>query len=313
MIEVDGKIPMRWWNNEKNFGDLLGPWLVQKMTGKQVFWAEKDDPHYLVIGSILSRVSPSSVLWGIGSFGSEGKGRVELANLPLAVRGPLTRARLEMFKSKCPRVYGDPALFAPDYYSPKIDKTHEIGLVLRWSEHERKEKFAVEGVKVIDLLTDDIEGTIDAILSCKRIITTSLHGLILADAYGIPNAWLIADTGSGKEHKFWDYLLSVGKVREPKEMDLSSPSLTIEGLINDLDYDDRPIALDLDPLRRACPFLARSPEIEAAETAAISGAKEIVRVREAAQARAERRSWWKPKNWPHYPKALARKALKRLA
>ena len=64
MLEIDGKIPMRWWDNEKNFGDLLGPWLVEKMTGKSVVWAEKNNPHYLTIGSILSRTGPTSVMWG---------------------------------------------------------------------------------------------------------------------------------------------------------------------------------------------------------------------------------------------------------
>jgi hypothetical protein len=51
MLLVDGKIPMRWWNNEINMGDLLGPWLVEKMTGKKTVWVEKDEPHYMVVGS----------------------------------------------------------------------------------------------------------------------------------------------------------------------------------------------------------------------------------------------------------------------
>src|SRR5690606_41422923 len=60
--------------------------------------------------------------------------------------------------------------------------------VLRWSETERNDKMDIPGVKKIFLGSDDIEGTIDDMLSCKRIVSSSLHGLILADAYGIPNA-----------------------------------------------------------------------------------------------------------------------------
>jgi len=275
MLLLDGKIPMRWWDNSRNFGDLLGPWLVSKMTGREVQWVAKDDPHYLVVGSILGRVSRASVVWGVGSFGSEGVKNLTGGSRYLAVRGPLTRARLEMFKHKCPRVYGDPALLAPDVYKPDVPKTHELGIVLRWSETKRKERFSVEGVKVIDLLTDDIEGTIDQMLSCENILTTSLHGMILADAYHIPNAWLIANTGYGKEHKFWDYLLSVGKEREPAEAALLDSGWTLEKLLSEFNYDGRPVQLDLGPLRESNPFLERSDEIKAAEKAAIVGSKKM--------------------------------------
>jgi len=294
VIEVDGKIPMRWWDNEKNFGDLLGPWLAEKMTGKPVVWANKDEPHYLTIGSILSRVSPTSVMWGIGSFGTEGKMRVKGAGTPLAVRGPLTRARFEMFGGKAPRVYGDPALLVADYYHPTIEKQYELGVVLRWSERKRIENLKLDGVLVIDLLTDDIEGTIDAFLSCKRILTTSLHGLIVSDAYGIPNAWLTADTGRGKEHKFWDYLLSVGKERQPVEFDFGDNDLTVDKLVSVFNFDSRPISLDLEPLRASCPFIASSAVIAKAEANALDQSKqsEILRL--------ERQKWWKPNNWRYY-------------
>src|SRR5699024_1824265 len=128
-----------------------------------------------------------------------------------------------------------------------------VGLFLRWSETSRKRNFDVDGVRVIDLETDSIEDTLDAITSCERIISTSLHGLILADAYGIPNAWLIAETGYGKEHKFWDYLISVRKERNPADFDITDSSLTASSLIERLEFDDREIQLDLDALRGASP------------------------------------------------------------
>ena len=273
MLLSDGSIPMRWWDNTRNFGDLLGPWLVERMTGKGVTWVPKHEPHYVTVGSILGRVSSASVVWGTGSFGSEHAGNISHGNRYLAVRGPLTRARLEMFKQHCPDVYGDPALLVPEYHPPVAEQKYELGLILRWSETKRKDLFDVDGVKMIDLETGDIEDTLDAITSCNQIISTSLHGLILADAYGIPNAWLIADTGFGKEHKFWDYLLSVRKEREPVSFDITQPGLTKDFLMNRFSFDDRTIRFDADSYKESCPFVSSGKNISTAEAVAYDGAQ----------------------------------------
>ena len=265
MIEVDGKIPMRWWDNTDNFGDLLGPWLVTKMTGKPVFWEARENPHYMTIGSILGRVRSTAVVWGTGSFGSEPAKRLSKEAPYLAVRGPLTRSKLEMHGIECPRVYGDPALLAPDYYKSPAQKKHKLGVVLRWSEEKRKKSLVDKGVHVIDLQTKDIEGVLDGIQSCERILTSSLHGLVLSDAYGIPNAWLSATTGAGKEFKYWDYLISVKKVRDPVGVRLSERHVDEDYLLNTLNFDDRAIQIDLDLLRSTCPFLHSDKSTAAAE------------------------------------------------
>lgn len=275
MILSDGSIPMRWWDNTRNFGDLLGPWLIEHITGKGVTWVPKHEPHYMTVGSILGRVSPSSVVWGTGSFGSEHGGNITHGDRYLAVRGPLTRARLEMFKQPCPDVYGDPALLVPEHHPPVENQKYEIGVILRWSETKRKNLFDVEGVKVIDLETGDIEETLDAITSCNQIISTSLHGLILADAYGIPNAWLIADTGFGKEHKFWDCLLSVHKERDPVAFDITQPGLTKNSLMNRFKFDDRAIKFDSEAYESSSPFVSQSKAITRAEEEAFSGSRNM--------------------------------------
>lgn len=285
MLLVDGKIPMRWWNNEINMGDLLGPWLVEKMTGKQTVWVEKDEPHYMVVGSILGRVSPSTICWGIGSFGTETPAGIKREPHYLAVRGPLTRARLVSELIPCPRIYGDPALLAPDYFAPKVKKEYEIGVVLRWSERRRKENFDIPGVLMIDMLSDDIEGIIKQMLSCKKIIATSLHGLILADAYDIPNAWLAAETGKGREYKFFDYFASVNKLRKPSVFKIDAPGLTLKDLEKNFDFDGRKIEIDLDALRAANPFTNMNEDVKKAEEIALENA---VILRKATARRIKR-------------------------
>ena len=280
MLEVDGKIPMRWWNHELNMGDLLGPWLVEKMTGKKTVWVDKDEPHYMVIGSIMKRVAPCTIVWGVGSFGTETPAGLKREPKYLAVRGPLTRAKLESESIKCPRVYGDPALLVPDYFNPKVKKEYEIGVVLRWSEFQRKEQFNIPGVLLIDMLSDDIEGIITQMLKCKKIIAASLHGLILADSYNIPNSWLVSETGNGREFKFWDYFISVNKLRKPHVFEIEKSNLTLKDSEKNFEFDARPIEIDLDALRAANPFTNTNADVLEAEEIAKANSELMKRATE---------------------------------
>ena len=49
-------------------------------------------------------------------------------------------------------------------------------------------------------------------LEVENVISSSLHGLIIADAYGIPNARVnISNKLIGGDFKFKDYCMSVGR------------------------------------------------------------------------------------------------------
>lgn len=257
LLTEDGEVPLIHWPQTPNFGDVLSPWLFNKLTQRKILQNDGSIPSYIAVGSILSFVRKDSIVWGTGSFGPEPPRQVNRNAKYLAVRGPLTRSLIISRKTECPRVYGDPALLSPYVYNPKIEKTHEVGVVLRWSEDKWLKKSYGKGVKLIDLGTDDVEGVIDQMLSCKRIITSSLHGLIIADSYGIPNAWLSSRTPYGHEFKFFDYFLSVGKVRNATEFDILSNELEVEALDSAFDFDDRKLSYDPLPLLDACPFLKR--------------------------------------------------------
>ncbi len=253
----DGAVPLRWWVHAVNFGDLLSPWLVAKMTGHAVTLASRSEPHYIAVGSVAKHARPSSIVWGSGSFGTEGAAELCAEADYRAVRGPLTRSRLQHFGAKVPAVYGDPALLAPLYYFPKVEITHEVGMVLRWSERKRAASEFGEGVKAISLETDDIEGTIRQILSCRRIVTSSLHGLIIADAYGIPSAWVASGTPKGGEFKYFDYFATVDKFRRPQRFSYTSKAVTVERVLGSLTFDAAPIVFKYKALLDACPFLER--------------------------------------------------------
>ena len=134
LLTDDGKVPLIHWPVAPNFGDLLSPWLIQKMTGHETQQNRGDIPSYIVIGSVLKRVRKETIVWGSGSFGTEQKKNISSEAKYCAVRGPLTRALVRNVKGACPRVYGDPALLAPCYYDVEKPKTYKTGFVIRWSE-----------------------------------------------------------------------------------------------------------------------------------------------------------------------------------
>ena len=56
--------------------------------------------------------------------------------------------------------------------------------------------------------TDKWENVIDAIVSCKSVVSSSLHGLICSDAYNIPNLWIDEFELKEGDFKFKDYFSS---------------------------------------------------------------------------------------------------------
>ena len=69
-------------------------------------------------------------------------------------------------------------------------------------------------LQLIDI-QDPIETVIDRIASCDCIASSSLHGLIVSHAYGVPAVWIkFRDLPSGDDVKFHDYYLSLGLTRQ---------------------------------------------------------------------------------------------------
>ncbi len=260
LLTDDGEVPLTWFTYKTNFGDLMSPWLLEKMTGRKAVRADTTRPHYVMIGSIINKGTPHSIFWGTGTYGTEAKREVDAEARYTAVRGPLTRSKLGAamaFGIDVPAVYGDPALLAPLYFHPTVKVTHEYGVVVRWKERAWAKATYGPGVKLIDFARGDIEEVIREMLSCRRILSSSLHGLIVADAYGIPNAWLASGTPRGGEFKFHDYFASVRKLRTAQTFDPAAQEVTAELLRRSLEFDGRLIDFNYRTLLDACPFLER--------------------------------------------------------
>jgi pyruvyltransferase len=208
-------------NNTKNWGDLVPFNIINNLfeghnlNNDDVFNVKNPNKHYKVYstGSVMHFTKNDSIVWGTGCIDSGMVG--QKPKKVYAVRGPLTRQELLKKGIECPEVYGDPALLYPIIYNPKIEKKYEWGIIPHYIEFESDKDREViknlenQGIKVIDICAGEKE-FINELLEVENVISSSLHGLIMADAYGIPNARVnISNKLIGGHFKFKDYCLSV--------------------------------------------------------------------------------------------------------
>ena len=266
-------IRLFWWSEphlmgkaKENYGDLIGYYLAKKISNKKVIWSHpkrwsiKDyfQPIYVTAGSILANVNSKCVVWGSGIIK---KDQIVKNAKFLAVRGPQSRKNLLAQGHDVPEVFGDPALLLPKYYNPKIEKKYKFGIVPHYTDYEFiKETFKDDNnMLIIDLMTLSIETTTDSFLECERILSSSLHGLIISHAYQIPAVWVeFSNKLFGDGIKFQDYFESVDLTNyKPQSVTEKEDILTIfqdhESYPN-LPKADKIKALQ-DGLLEVCPFL----------------------------------------------------------
>lgn len=207
----------------RNFGDELNFYLLHELTGKNIYnyidlpnCITKGKSNYLFIGSLVEEFcTPDTIVWGSGAI--EGGSR-QLRNKPkkvLAVRGKLTREYLMDNGVECPEIYGDPALLLPLVYKPQVIKEYKMGIIPHVDDllHPAVLSLKNQGALVIRLdQYEEWHEVVDQICQCEFIVSSSLHGLIISDAYGIPNIWTsLYGNLLGGTFKFFDYFSSVNR------------------------------------------------------------------------------------------------------
>lgn len=256
----------------RNWGDALNSVLIRHLSGKVPIIAyninqfkgprylKRGEPVYSVIGSILNESSKETryVVWGSG-FIRETDTLINPPTAICAVRGPLTRDRISELGFDCPNVLGDPALLYPRVYCPKIDKKYKIGIIPHYVDYHDpfiKKMEANPEIRIINICKKTNE-VVDEICSCEQIASSSLHGLIAADSYGIPSAWIkFSDNVAGNDFKFHDYYQSIGlNSEEPQQ-------ITEATLLEDIEFKKHDIRLDLGRLVKACPFIQTHMKID---------------------------------------------------
>jgi pyruvyltransferase len=219
---------------KNNFGDEFNLWMVAELSGKRVVQVQSEyffGRHMMAAGSIIDHARPQTIVWGSGLIAEDKPFCEKICDIR-AVRGRLTRRKLLEKGVICPEVFGDPALLIPRLYpqSTKHEKKFTYGVIPHYVDKQHvwvKDLAKRLDVKIIDIQNPSIFSFIDDVLSCEIIVSSSLHGLILADAYNIPNVWIKLTSGViGGEFKFMDYY-SIGK-RVPNCISIKGEELIVE-------------------------------------------------------------------------------------
>lgn len=252
-----------------NFGDdinyIIASYLSQKkIVGYKCSFVSFFHPkNYMCIGSILDYMSNNeSIVWGSGAIGFKTKIKKPPQKI-CAVRGPLTRNYLINQGIECPAIYGDPALLLPMIYPCKKNKRYKIGIIphiidLNIPSINLFKKNIGEDCIIVDLgRYQNWQQIVDIINECEIIASSSLHGLIVADAYKIPNVWIkLSENIIGNDFKYYDYFYGCGRtIVEP-----------IDYIDKELDYNEiykisrkwKSLNYNPNDLLRACPFLSSS-------------------------------------------------------
>lgn len=254
--QIGGAVPLSWVRSStgcrfSNFGDAASAVIVATMAGRPIAHRAFNSTQRRIvgIGTIGQGQSAGTVhVWGTGfdarraPVGPQEAGFFAAPGVEYlvhAVRGPYSRATLMRAGIHAPPVYGDPAWFLPRILRPVVEPRHELGVILHISELEAPGPEArprpelrrylggeADGVHLISTYHaptwQGFQAKLAEILSCRRIISRSLHGKVLADAYGIPclymaneGPWpqqLLIEAGFGTvDHRFADAYRGFGR------------------------------------------------------------------------------------------------------
>jgi len=204
-----------------NFGDMLSPSILREC-GYTANRVDKNSSNKLnCIGSTARFIRKGDIVWGTGIMNKSDK--IERDAKYLAVRGPLTGEKVNC------DIYGDPGLLCSHLWPMNSDKSHKLGFTPHYVDYDI---FDINKNDEIYLRTRNPIEIIKKIVKYESIISSSLHGIIIAHSYNIPAGWWQpSERLSGDGSKFQDYALSVGIDLKPekdwKKVKLTLPSKDI--------------------------------------------------------------------------------------
>lgn len=218
-----GKGPLKlfWWRynfpTQLNFGDEITPIIINKLWGYKCKWSDINECNLAGAGSILEKLirdhKNNNIIkvWGSG-FMHKGDFIKNCGGLDFyAVRGRLSSRRIKIGHKI---TIGDPGLLVNLVFKKTKKVRYKVGVVAHYidSEHPILKKIkSNKDYLIIDPLQSP-EKVIKDITSCRLILSSSLHGLIVSDSFGIPNYWMpLSDNVSGGGYKFYDYYTSIGR------------------------------------------------------------------------------------------------------
>lgn len=192
-----------------NVGDRLAFELVMSIIKNRGLSLERysgGTKRLLSVGSVLHFAAEGDVVWGSGINRKMDNSILAAKHLDVrAVRGPLTAETLKEVGITVPDVYGDPGILVSLVFPLKKDPQHDYLVV----PHFREGRWRYLTHPTLSPAQAPA-AFLQKLVRARRVISSSLHGIVLAESYGIPAVWLENQSG---EHtfKYHDYYLGTGR------------------------------------------------------------------------------------------------------
>ena len=245
-----------------NMGDLLNKDMLESLFQINVQRVCFGKSNLIAIGSSLSetlyrasfkrKIKQSIIkffnidplyIWGTGfmNYNVQEEILIQSRNIKiLSLRGNLSKSRVEKVLGKKLNIpTGDGGLLADRWIGENPSKKYRIGIIPHFREKdspivsEMKKKYS-DSV-IIDLGKKPID-VVKEIASCETILSSSLHGLIVADSFHIPNKHILlypyGERMLGDGFKFADYYSSYGLKDNPIDVTTTTWP-TIQSIIDD--------------------------------------------------------------------------------
>ena len=243
-----------YWDHEHNWGDSINEFIFESILGRKVYSANKvfncrNLEIITGIGSVLNSKLSNYSIWGSG-FLSEKHTLIHPPNQVLAVRGKLTEKKIKGLFGKSTDQFGDPGLLFKEFYNPICPKEYKLGIIPHFKELDEQVIRGIRGkygseINIISP-TMDIFQFADEVSKCENILSSSLHGLVLAESYGIPTSRIsISNKLIGGDYKFEDYYSgvnipfeSIGSFNLLEHFDRNT-IFSIPCTVKDLKYDSQ--------------------------------------------------------------------------
>jgi len=211
--------PLRlfWWQGVANFGDALSALVVAQVSGRSVVHSGPGGCDMLALGSLIQVMRRKyreprgdggrPWIWGAGLLHSVPADFLDNVQVAL-LRGPVTAALLGVKTNQ----FGDPGLLTPLILGALPPRNDHIGLVMHHSQADDPEVAALvarePALQLIDVGGDTVQ-VCRKIAACAHVISSSLHGLVVADSCSVANTW--ASPGGQSHLKYHDYAASIGR------------------------------------------------------------------------------------------------------
>lgn len=220
--------------NGSNFGDELNIYILEKFLEREFVYSGVETAQVLGIGSIMEWLFIGGKKWyvpklnvfttgfafnqGILDYSIDNKVVRDVRIYALRGKESLKQMRKLLDISFENVVIGDGGLLASYLLDKPMKKKYELGIVPHFKEKSSVQYYKLANQIKNSIILDVEKNPIDFIRDlsmCKRIISSAMHPLIVADSLRIPNMWCRLYEETTSKYKFYDYYSAFGKSKSP--------------------------------------------------------------------------------------------------